>query len=178
MCMLSHFSHFWLFCNPMDCSPPGSSVHGIFQAGILEWVVMPISRLSSWPMNRTSVSCIDRKVLYHQCHLAYIPWNKPQCPDAGEWGDPGWKTYSSERGSFSGHDPGKWQKVQQKREILSRNLSWHIGGRLSEFSRSLILRDLVWVYVGIRARIVCGSRWGWGPDSNQILKVQIGIRTF
>ena len=107
-----------------------------------------------------------------------IPWNKPQCPDAGEWGDPGWKTYSSERGSFSGHDPGKWQKVQQKREILSRNLSWHVGGGLSEFSRSLILRHLVWVYVGIRARIVCGSRWGWGPDSNQILKVQIGIRTF
>ena len=29
-----------LFCNPMDCSPPGSSVHGISQARILEWVVM------------------------------------------------------------------------------------------------------------------------------------------
>ena len=36
----------------MDCSPPGSSVHGIFQARILEWVAMPSSRESSWPRVR------------------------------------------------------------------------------------------------------------------------------
>ena len=34
-------SHVRLFCNSMDCSPPGSSVHGIFQARILEWVAFP-----------------------------------------------------------------------------------------------------------------------------------------
>ena len=34
-------------CNPMDCSPPGSSVHGILQARILEWVALPFSRESS-----------------------------------------------------------------------------------------------------------------------------------
>ena len=34
-------------CKPMDCSPPGSSVHGILQASILEWVAMPFSRGSS-----------------------------------------------------------------------------------------------------------------------------------
>ena len=34
-------------CDPMDCSPPGSSVHGILQARILEWVAMPSSRGSS-----------------------------------------------------------------------------------------------------------------------------------
>ena len=32
------------FCDPMDCSPPGSSVHGILQSGVLEWVAMPSSR--------------------------------------------------------------------------------------------------------------------------------------
>ena len=42
----------------MDCSPPGSTVHGILQARILEWVAMPFSRGSSWPRNRTQVSCI------------------------------------------------------------------------------------------------------------------------
>ena len=42
----------------MDCSPPGFSVHGIFQARILEWIVIPISRGSSPPRDRTSVSCI------------------------------------------------------------------------------------------------------------------------
>ena len=40
-------------CDPMDCSPPGSSVHGILQARILEWVAMPSSRGSSHPMDRT-----------------------------------------------------------------------------------------------------------------------------
>ena len=34
-------------CDPMDCSPPGSSIHGIFQARILEWVAIPFSRRSS-----------------------------------------------------------------------------------------------------------------------------------
>ena len=37
-------SHVRLFCDPMDSSPPGSSVHGILQARILEWVVIPFSR--------------------------------------------------------------------------------------------------------------------------------------
>ena len=40
-------------CNSMDCSPPGSSVHGILQARILEWVAMPSSRGSSQPRDRT-----------------------------------------------------------------------------------------------------------------------------
>ena len=42
-------------CNPMDCSPPGSSVHGILQARILEWVAMPSSRGSSQPRDRTQI---------------------------------------------------------------------------------------------------------------------------
>ena len=44
-------------CDPMDCSPPGSSVHGILQARILEWVAMPSSRGSSGPRDGTCVSC-------------------------------------------------------------------------------------------------------------------------
>ena len=39
-------------CNPMDCSPPGSSVHGILQARTVEWVAMPSSRGSSWPRDQ------------------------------------------------------------------------------------------------------------------------------
>ena len=44
-------------CDPMDCSLPGSSVHGIFQARVLEWVVISFSRESSQPRDRTQVSC-------------------------------------------------------------------------------------------------------------------------
>ena len=52
-------------CEPMDYSLPGSSTHGILQAGILEWVVMPFSRGSSRPGDQTRVSCIGRQILYH-----------------------------------------------------------------------------------------------------------------
>ena len=55
----------------MDCSPPGSFVHGILQVRILEWVVMPSSRGSSWPKDQTHisyVSCIGRWVFYHYHH--------------------------------------------------------------------------------------------------------------
>ena len=45
-------------CNPMDCSLPGSFIHGIFQARELEWVAISFSRGSSWPRDRTRVSGI------------------------------------------------------------------------------------------------------------------------
>ena len=55
-------------CDSMDCSPPGSSVHGVLQVRILEWVVIPFSRGSSRPRDQAHVSyvsCIGRRVLYH-----------------------------------------------------------------------------------------------------------------
>ena len=48
-------------CNMMDCSPPGSSVHKISQARILEWVAIPFSSGSSQPMDRTQISYIAGK---------------------------------------------------------------------------------------------------------------------
>ena len=59
-------------CNPVDCSPPGSCVHGVFQARILTWVAISFSRGSSrlrdWSQV-SCISCIDRQVLYH-----YATW--------------------------------------------------------------------------------------------------------
>ena len=55
-------------CNPMDCSLPGSSVHGILQARILEWVTISFSRDSFHPRDRTNVFYISftgRQILYH-----------------------------------------------------------------------------------------------------------------
>ena len=45
-------------CNPMDYSPPGSTVHELLQARILEWIVFPFSRESSWSRDQIWVSCI------------------------------------------------------------------------------------------------------------------------
>ena len=57
MCACWLFNHVWL-CDSMDCSPPGSSIHGILQARILEWVAILFSRGSSWLMVQTHISCI------------------------------------------------------------------------------------------------------------------------
>ena len=50
----------------MDCSLPGFSVHGIFQARMLEWVAISLHRGSSRPRDRIPVSCISRRILYHR----------------------------------------------------------------------------------------------------------------
>ena len=68
VCMCVHAKSLQLsltLCDPMDCSPPGSSVHGLLQARILGWVAMPSSRGSSRPRHQTCisyVSCIGRRV--------------------------------------------------------------------------------------------------------------------
>ena len=61
-------SHVQLFCDPMGCSLPGSSVHGISQARILEWVAISFSKGSSWPRDQTLISCIGKQILYLLSH--------------------------------------------------------------------------------------------------------------
>ena len=82
VCMLSCV---WLF-DPVDCSPPDSSVHGIFRARILEWVAISYSRGSSPPRDWTCFLCFltGRRILYHlgspscRYNFSYFPlshWN-------------------------------------------------------------------------------------------------------
>jgi len=64
-------------CDPMDCSLPASSVHGIFQARILEWIVISFSReLAMFIIART--------------------WKQPRCPSADEWIRKLWYIYTME----------------------------------------------------------------------------------
>ena len=55
-----------LIHDPIAYIPPGSSVHGIFWARILEWVAISSSRGSSQPRDRTCISCTGRQILYHR----------------------------------------------------------------------------------------------------------------
>ena len=71
-CCVQLLSQVWFFLDSMDCSPPGSSVHGIFQARIIEWVATSYSRGSSWSRDQTHISCIScigRQILYR-----YATW--------------------------------------------------------------------------------------------------------
>ena len=56
------------FCKPINCSPPGSSVHGIFQARILEWVAIFSSRGFSPTQGWNSGFTLCRQILYHLSH--------------------------------------------------------------------------------------------------------------
>ena len=60
----------------MDCCPPGSSVHGILQARILEWVAIPLSRGSSQPRDQTQVYCIQLSSVqsFSRAQLFATPW--------------------------------------------------------------------------------------------------------
>ena len=70
-------------CDPMDCSPPGFSVHGISQTRTLEWGALSSSRGSSWPRDRASVSCIAGSVLH--CRVVTTAKNHDQ--SKGKVGD-------------------------------------------------------------------------------------------
>ena len=72
-------------CDPMDCSPAGSSVHGISQARVLEWVAIYFSRGSSQPRDPTQVSCIagrfftaeppGKPICWYNMSLIFgVPW--------------------------------------------------------------------------------------------------------
>ena len=62
-------------CDPMICGPSGSSVHGILQARILEWVAMPSSRGSSWSRDQTWVSCLQQ----------WLAGSLPLAPPGSPW---------------------------------------------------------------------------------------------
>ena len=59
---------------PIDCRPPGSSVHGVFQERILEWLAISFSRGSSQLRDWTCISCIDRWILHH-----WATWEASLC---------------------------------------------------------------------------------------------------
>ena len=74
LCMCS----VWLFAAPMDCSPPGCSVHGILQARVLEWGAMSSPRRSSQPRDQTWVSYIYL-LLWQVDSLPLVPLGKLIC---------------------------------------------------------------------------------------------------
>ena len=64
VCVYAQSLCVWL-CDPVDCSPQGSSLCGIFQARIPKRIAIFFSRGSSWLRNQIHISCIGRRVIYH-----------------------------------------------------------------------------------------------------------------
>ena len=96
-------------CNPMDCSPPGFSIHGILQTGVLEWVAMPSSRDLPRPRDRTP------------CLLCLLHWQAGSLP-LGHLGIPKRKPNAVNTGGGSPHakckpDFGRVQRCSQQLQV-------------------------------------------------------------
>ena len=59
-------------CDPMDCNPPGTSVHEILQARILEWIVISFSAVSSRPRDQTHISCVSCVLYLNSLPLSHL----------------------------------------------------------------------------------------------------------
>ena len=111
----------------LECSPPGSSIHGVLQARILKWVGMPSSRGSSWPRNGTSVFCLLHWQAGswplappgkpHMCILYHFisgTWAMVDFGICGSWCLPLWYTSLDFPGGTSGKESA-WQCRRSKR---------------------------------------------------------------
>ena len=118
-------------CDPMDYSLPGSSIHGIFQARVLEWVAISFSRGSSWLRDRTQVFCIvGRHLGYMQIFCHFI---------SGTWG---FEDFGIHRGSWSQSlqnikgqlqmstkEPGETQSLESQSQTRLKRRSKHHNSR-------------------------------------------------
>ena len=73
-----------ILCDPMYCSPPGPSVHGILQAKILKWIAIPFSRGSSWPRDRIQVFCFTGRFFTFESHSNFMLYLKANF-SPGNW---------------------------------------------------------------------------------------------
>ena len=104
-----------LFCDPMDCSLPASSVHGLFQARVLEWGAISSSRGFSWPRDGTHVFCIGGWILYH---WATREAHSKEKRDQKKW-DLNWVAGCTRSGQ--GQD---WTMVSKGLSFWGNKLSW------------------------------------------------------
>ena len=116
-------------CDPVDGSLPGSSVHGSFQARVLEWGAFSFSRGSSQPRDQTHISCTGRQVLFHwatwEAHSSVDPAEMPvsRRDDLGlreVQKDRRWRksrccqSYAVRLGAISDHQLFLWENEEEK----------------------------------------------------------------
>ena len=140
-----HLTLFWLYgcsltklcptlCDPMDCSPPGSFVHRISQAGILERIAISFSRGSSQPRNRTCISCTGRWVLYQwaTCGTFFLPTAVMPCSVTVSWAVPQFHRpiITLRETKYTRHAVGIIQGVERSWALWKEAFSNHSFGQI------------------------------------------------
>ena len=118
-------------CDPMDYSLPGSSVHGILQARILEWVAIPFSRGSSQPRDRTWFSCIaggfftvwatraaQKLPNYQVFETKWALWTRHVVRNAETGVSPRWISVRTDPQGTCISCPSKWKKYQDSSHLF------------------------------------------------------------
>ena len=164
-------------CKPIDCSPPSSSIHGIPQARILEWVAIPFSRGCSWLRDWTRVSCMGRWILYHwasreaqilpyHMHI-YLLWD-------WWWAHVFWPAHSL-KWSWNSDIFGGWHRWMRWKwgDSSTRNgMKSHVGGG-GGFSHPQCSPSLHYPYC-TTLQTLAGSSWNSSHcPRNSSLKTQI-----
>ena len=110
--------------NPMDCSPPGSSVQAIFQTRILEWIAIPFSKRSSWPRDQTWVSCFVGRLFTiwatRGCYYINIVEGRAETGRSGVWWEPA--SWFADGGLSAESSHGR-ELIESKLSCLF--LKWH-----------------------------------------------------
>ena len=133
------------FCDPIDCSPPGSSVHGIIQAGILEWEVIAFSRGYSWPRDETRVSLIAGRFLCHLSHqwINLHKWGTfwIRITGMGTEGINGWGSLITQN-TLAGRLCCGLSEDPEERSRQSSNLSHSVSVKFPLISKILELKEV------------------------------------
>ena len=149
-------------CDPVDCSLPGSSVHGIFQARVLEWVAVSFSRGSSPPRDWTQVCHIAGRRFIVRATLSrwhlYVPWLKKLTQNLDhhtqlcweeKWGRQGICSYSGVL-CFKGGVLGFWKRLSGSEG--SKGRLWGLRRRMAQLALVLVALATRWhPYFGIFA---------------------------
>ena len=138
-------------CNPKDC--PGSSVHGIFQARIPVWVTIPFSRGSSWPWDRSWVSCIAGKFFSIEATREAGGKRKKKISQ-GSFGC-NWKTsahssFRDKKGNLLVHETGELRRKPSSRhvEVGGLQLSLELLD-VSLHHSALLSSEIAWSQAGV-----------------------------
>ena len=174
---------------PMDCSPLGSSVHGILQARILEWVAIPFSKGSSWPRYQTWASCITGRFftvwvtreacICHSAYLTSMQVHHEQCWARWItiWNQDCWEKYQQPQICRLYHSNGrKWRGTKEPLD----------DGEREEETVSLILNtkklrpwhpvpSLHGKWKG-RKRKWCQILFSWAPKSLQMVTTAMKLK--
>ena len=145
MCVCSVLCVCPVLCSSIDCSPPGSSAHGIFQARILELVAISFSRVSSQLRDQTHVSCVSWTgswILYHLCHpgSTHYKMAKVQIIDKTKywqgcgaatfvscyWWDAKWYNHFGRVSSSLKNETYTYHMIQQSYSLEFTQMSWDL----------------------------------------------------